>query len=360
MIIFLVAVQADGHYMYGSGTHEEKKYYGLEFHLSKSRKVERLIGTLEKLHMPYSKNEQSNGTIKIRIYNYDGVNIVLDICEKYLCNKCFTWDWLNLAPEQAKFFLNELLLWDGCVSSKTYTSAQSINLDIVNAISAINGVGSRVVGNCVRFRDTPYITLSQKTKRNTSGRNTEVTCVSVKTGIFLVRQNGKTFIIGNCPGPYLKERFPQIAEEVNRRLDEPEEDDEMLSYEQFKEYMAKYEAEQDAKEEPNWSVKEGHWGKAVNEGIINSGAPEGMIKRDEVIAIMGRLGLLDVHKTLTDIAETGDSHSKYADKAVAALTEAGIFTGDGNGNFGWDQCITREAVAKVIYEMMVLAGLIEK
>ena len=160
-----------------------------------------------------------------------------------------------------------------------------------------------------------------------------------------------------CPGPYLKARFPQIAAEVNRRLNE-QEDDEMLSYAQFKEYMAQYEAEQDGKAEPNWSVKEGHWGKAVNEGIINSGAPEGLVKRDEMVAVLGRLGLLDVRKTVTDISETGDGHSKWADAAVEALTAAGIFRGDGNGNYGWGQCITREAAAKVLYELMVRAGLV--
>ena len=45
-----------------------------------------------------------------------------------------------------------------------------------------------------------------------------VTCVSVPTGIILIRQHGKTFVVGNCPGPYLESKFPYIAEEVNKRL----------------------------------------------------------------------------------------------------------------------------------------------
>lgn len=44
--------------------------------------------------------------------------------------------------------------------------------------------------------------------------------------------------------------------------------------------------------EPTWSRSEGYFAKAVQEGIINGGAPERPIKRDELIAILGRLGLL--------------------------------------------------------------------
>lgn len=44
--------------------------------------------------------------------------------------------------------------------------------------------------------------------------------------------------------------------------------------------------------EPNWSKNEGHWTRAEQTGIINGGSPEGLIKRDEVVAILGRKGLI--------------------------------------------------------------------
>lgn len=44
--------------------------------------------------------------------------------------------------------------------------------------------------------------------------------------------------------------------------------------------------------EPTWSQKEGHWKKATENGTINGGAPERLIRRDEVVAILGRMGLL--------------------------------------------------------------------
>lgn len=222
MLRFLVAVQADGHYMYDvRKTDNVKSYYGLEFHVSKPRKIERLLEIIDSIGFDYKRTDQSNGNVKIRIYNQAGTNIVNDICEKYLNEKCFTWGWLNLSPEQAKLFLDEILLWDGCQAANIYSSNQRINLDIVNAIAAINGIGSRLFANNVQFRESPYITLGENTKRHVKQhgtRYTKVTCVSVKTGIFLMRQDGKTFIIGNCPGDYIYSRLGQIAGEVNVKL----------------------------------------------------------------------------------------------------------------------------------------------
>ena len=219
MLKFLIAVQADGHYMYDIRKADGCKHnYGVEFHLKKPRKIERIIEIIEEIGFDYRTTKQSDGSVKVRIYNQADTNIVDDVCEKYLNNKCFTWEWINLSPVQAKLFLNEILLWDGCIAADLFTSKERINLDIVNAIAALNGVGSRVFGCNVQFRNSPYITLGENTKRHNRQHNTRyttVTCVSVKTGIFLIRQDGKTFIIGNCPGEYIYSRLGKIASEVN-------------------------------------------------------------------------------------------------------------------------------------------------
>lgn len=44
--------------------------------------------------------------------------------------------------------------------------------------------------------------------------------------------------------------------------------------------------------EPDWSIREGHWKRAKESGLINGGNPEGLIKRDEFIAVIGRKGLI--------------------------------------------------------------------
>ena len=44
--------------------------------------------------------------------------------------------------------------------------------------------------------------------------------------------------------------------------------------------------------EPAWSQAEGCWQRAIDAGVINGGNPEGLLKRDEFAAVMGRRGLL--------------------------------------------------------------------
>ncbi|UOO36768.1 DUF1906 domain-containing protein [Oscillospiraceae bacterium CM] len=65
-------------------------------------------------------------------------------------------------------------------------------------------------------------------------------------------------------------------------------------------------------------------------------------------------------KALTEISKTGAAHSPWADAAVEKLTKAGIISGDGNGNFGWEQCMTREAVATALYNTLEKLGLLDK
>lgn len=224
MLRFYIAVQADGHYMYEKRKNGEKSYHGLEFHLKKERKIERIKEILDSCGFDWVENKKSDGSVSIRIYNDSDVNIVRDICEKFLENKHFTWKCLELSEHQAKVFLEEILLWDGCINADMYTSKDKINIDIVSALASINGVGSKVTGDNITFRDVPYMTLGKddaSTKRNSKQHGTaktEVTCVSVKTGIFLMRQNGKTFIVGNCPGDWLYNRLGDVAKEVNKRL----------------------------------------------------------------------------------------------------------------------------------------------
>ena len=46
------------------------------------------------------------------------------------------------------------------------------------------------------------------------------------------------------------------------------------------------------KEEPDWSRKEGFWEKLTRTGAADGSAPERPVKRDEVAAMLGRLGLI--------------------------------------------------------------------
>ena len=53
---------------------------------------------------------------------------------------------------------------------------------------------------------------------------------------------------------------------------------------------------------------------------------------------------------LLSLKDTGDYPSDWAREATQWAKQTGVFTGDSAGNFGWQQPVTREAVAKLLYE----------
>ena len=67
---------------------------------------------------------------------------------------------------------------------------------------------------------------------------------------------------------------------------------EEMTDEQAYRLMAKAQAFAASLPEQEWSVKEGHWARATAAGVVNGAAPEGLVKRCEVTAILGRSGLL--------------------------------------------------------------------
>ena len=44
--------------------------------------------------------------------------------------------------------------------------------------------------------------------------------------------------------------------------------------------------------EPVWSRTDGYWAAAKDKGVMNGEGPERPVKRDELAAVLGRLGLL--------------------------------------------------------------------
>ena len=205
---FFIAVQADGHYM-----RDEDCYYGVEFHFSKQRKIKRVKKLLECLGFEYKTCEQTDGTTKIRIYGKKIVNL----CEEYLNNKRFTWDWVNMTHNQAMDFLNMIMFYDGCEANKSYSSSIKENINIVQAIAALHGVGSKVQDNGTRvYLKKPMRSLGDN-KRKRKPKQT-VSCVTVESGFILIRQHGRTTITGNCPGPYIESRAKEICNLVNKKL----------------------------------------------------------------------------------------------------------------------------------------------
>ncbi len=68
----------------------------------------------------------------------------------------------------------------------------------------------------------------------------------------------------------------------------------------------------------------------------------------------------EARTALTSVADTGDDHSEWAENAIQAFIDAEIINGDGNGNYGWGQCLTREGAAKILYSLLERLGLLEQ
>ena len=57
---------------------------------------------------------------------------------------------------------------------------------------------------------------------------------------------------------------------------------------------------------------------------------------------------------LLSLRGTGDTPSDWAEKAAGWAKQTGLVCGDGNGNFGWQTPVTREALAVMLYRFSQL------
>lgn len=213
---YLVAIQADGHYM------KDKEYpdkpYGIEFHFKKQRKIDALIDILDELGKKYTLGDRSDGTKVIRIYGQEEVAWA----EKYLSDKQFTWKFLQMNDHQAEIFLDAVLDFDGCRAGNDYSSSIKHNVDIVQAIAAIHNVGTRWSndGTRVHFtnRERSVCLQGKLSGSATRHQNQLVGCVTVDTGLILIRQHGRTTVVGNCPGDYLRGKMDELARRANELM----------------------------------------------------------------------------------------------------------------------------------------------
>lgn len=190
----IVAVQADGHYSKDHRSSDPNRVNNVRFHLKKDRKIENLVNLLDDSGYKYSLHIKKDGTTDI-IVNRD----LYVFCEDYLDDKVFTWKMLDMNKHQRKIFADALLDWDGCREGKYYSSSVRQNLDVVQAILCTSGIGTRFGSDdkTVRYG------ASERTVNNGSAKRTydrKVSCITVDTGLILIRQNRRTAIVGNCPG----------------------------------------------------------------------------------------------------------------------------------------------------------------
>lgn len=196
----LVWIQGDGHYMKEKGS-STNHIYGVEWHLKKERKIQRLTALLDDLAIDFTNHPKADGTTSIRVYTDE----LYRFAEKYLTNKHFTTDFINMTQHQFNIFWEELLQVDGCKTASSFCSKYQNELDIVQAICATHGARTNLCQTgsspaLIRTYSNYTVTGDARASSPAQKRTTMVGCVTVPTGYILLRQKGKTFIVGNCPG----------------------------------------------------------------------------------------------------------------------------------------------------------------
>lgn len=219
-LLLLAWIQGDGHYM----KDKNQNVMGIEFHLKKTRKIERIRTILEEMDIAYVENWCKNGTVHLRIYDKE----LYLWAEQWLSDKKFTFKMLDMSKEQFELFINELYIIDGHKNErqKLYTSSQIENLDFVQALCAAHGTRSSLctLGSSKKYFGEQPVCLNVlntnasfcKNDRITK-RNTLVSCVSVPSSYILIRQNNHVFVVGNCPA-YILPHWSDFKKNVEAEL----------------------------------------------------------------------------------------------------------------------------------------------
>lgn len=103
-------------------------------------------------------------------------------------------------------------------------------------------------------------------------------------GMVMLRQRRYSQIAGA-----VRPKFQNGREELDMTIDEFIAE---LTPKQASQIVDKARSHMGSQAEPSWSKTEKHWDRATGKKIVDGKRPEDLIKRDEVIAILGRSGIL--------------------------------------------------------------------
>lgn len=225
---FLIAYQADGSTNpigCSNGNVSGSKIYN--FHFKKQRKINRLENILSEAGLYHTKlfGKDNDTTLCVRVPN------------AISATKNFN-DWVNITnitQEWACSFIEELKHWDGSYKSENsikYSTINSKNADITQIIGIIAGYKTKLLKQVRDItRQDLYSVYFVKNSRYTSAEkitpekkhyNGFVYCVTVPTGLLIVRRCGAITICGNSlrrgsSAAYLDISHPEIEEFIDIR-----------------------------------------------------------------------------------------------------------------------------------------------
>lgn len=166
----------------------------------KQRKYERIKMLLDNLQIRYSINIDSRGYYSVFIHR--GHNIV--------GNKDFDMSWIGkLSAHQIDIILEEIVLWNGnSVKGKTMKEYNSNRMNNIIFIQTLCHLSNKCSTICKRSNEHGVwykCTILQKRNSSTSSKYKKyipysgmVYCVTVPSGMIVVRQNDLITISGNC------------------------------------------------------------------------------------------------------------------------------------------------------------------
>lgn len=238
----LIAIQADGSINYIS---EASRFIKIEFHLTKERKINRLLNILKEVGIEYSDYSSRNID---RIDKRFLIRIpfeMLDFLKGFEsnANKIKSFDsWVDLSDKSSDWcdeFIEELVEWDGYKSPPVdgiikyiyYSSTESINADIVQLVAANCGVRIKrtlsIDDRKETYKDNHRINMMKVLLSNNQSTRKVINkhidpvdfyCVTVPSGMFYVRYNNKISVTGNCHSlnSHNSERSIQFRELVSK------------------------------------------------------------------------------------------------------------------------------------------------
>lgn len=177
-----------------------QKGIGFRASFKKKRKQKRIVELLDKLNIKYSITDDSkNSYKKVFIHSSEYV-------KKF--TKDLRLDWVTkLSNNQIKIYIDELKYWDGYDDRLKHRIVFSTKHDdeakFIQTISHLIGIQSTITVNNTGQKRV-NILLNKKDTRTTYLKTYiewyegNVYCVTVPTGMILVRQNGNISVVGNC------------------------------------------------------------------------------------------------------------------------------------------------------------------
>jgi len=166
----------------------------------KKRKIERLCGLLDRLGLEYSCNPIKSGFTSICFPLPD-----------WCCERLLPQEWVTSATlRQRKHILNEMVYWDGNNvpnrNQTEYSTKHLHNAIIIQTLAHTSGYMSTIMKRENKFGAWYKVSVlygkSHVSWQNVTTEEVDysgvVYCVTVETGMLLVRQENKITVTGNC------------------------------------------------------------------------------------------------------------------------------------------------------------------